>query len=195
MARPRSPAGSVHLRSLRTICASTRGGRADTCFPRVEAGVDAQAAGARASRPLLGLGARVARAPPRSTVLVSAAASLDRGRPRAGLRGCVARRDRPRRGIHRGGTGRSAPHRGQPPPSRRRRTPRPIDRHHLAVGVAGGENEAAGACWLSAGKGLVWVVADPAGRTSAPEPKATEARPRRGVELEAMIETRGAQPG
>jgi hypothetical protein len=38
----------------------------------------------------------------------------------------------------------------------------------------------------------VWVVADPAGRTSASEPKATEARPRRGAELEAMIETRGA---
>ena len=43
-------------------------------------------------------------------------------------------------------------------------------------------------------KGVVWVVADPAGRTSASEPKATEARPRRGAELEAMIETRGAQP-
>jgi hypothetical protein len=51
---------------------------------------------------------------------------------------------------------------------------------------------AAGACWLSARKGVVWVVAGPAGRTSASEPKATEARPRRGAELEAMIETRGA---
>src|SRR5215212_3329179 len=36
------------------------------------------------------------------------------------------------------------------------------------------------------------MVADPAGRTSASEPKATEARARRGAEFEAMIETRGA---
>src|SRR5215213_12018847 len=57
--------------------------------------------------------------------------------------------------------------------------------------MQGGENKAAGACWLSAGKGVVWAVADPAGRTSASEPKATEARPRRGAELRAMIETRG----
>jgi hypothetical protein len=28
--------------------------------------------------------------------------------------------------------------------------------------MQGGENKAAGACWLSAGKGVVWVVADPA---------------------------------
>ena len=40
-------------------------------------------------------------------------------------------------------------------------------------------------------KGVVWVVADPAGRTSASEPRATEARPRRGAELEAMIDLRG----
>ena len=58
--------------------------------------------------------------------------------------------------------------------------------------MQGGENKAPGACWLSAGKGVVWAVADPAGRTSASEPKATEARPRRGAELGAMIETRGA---
>jgi Protein of unknown function (DUF1326) len=67
----------------------------------------------------------------------------------------------------------------------------------LAMGVqlvdAGGERlAAAGACWLSTRNRLVWVVADPAGRTSASEPTATEARPRRGAELEAMIETRGA---
>jgi Integrase core domain len=36
------------------------------------------------------------------------------------------------------------------------------------------------------------AMADPAGRTSASEPPATEARPRGGAELEAMIETRGA---
>jgi len=34
--------------------------------------------------------------------------------------------------------------------------------------------------------------ADPAGWTSAPGPKVTEAQSRRGAELEAMIETRGA---
>jgi hypothetical protein len=79
----------------------------------------------------------------------------------------------------------------------RTRREHPTDNHHLAVGVqlvdAGGEHSAAAcACWLSTRKGLVWVVADPAGRTSASEPTATEARPRRGAEREAMIETRGA---
>jgi hypothetical protein len=74
-----------------------------------------------------------------------------------------------------------APHRSSPP------------RGGCRVGRCGGENSAAAcACWLSAGKGVVWVVADPAGRTSASDPKATEARPRRGAELEGMIETRGA---
>ena len=87
---------------------------------------------------------------------------------------------------------------------RRNRRPRPrvlprqsptVTTSRCVSGVSkrGGENSAAaGAWWVSTRKGLVWVVADPAGRTSASEPKATEARPRRGAELEAMIETRGA---
>jgi hypothetical protein len=43
------------------------------------------------------------------------------------------------------------------------------------------------------GKRVAWIAQlTPAGRTSAPSPKATEAQSRRGVEFEAMIETRGA---
>src|SRR4051794_10425580 len=55
----------------------------------------------------------------------------------------------------------------------------PSSRARLAAGDfrvlvdAGGENSAAaGAYWLSGGKGVVWVVADPAGRISASEPRA-----------------------
>jgi hypothetical protein len=40
-------------------------------------------------------------------------------------------------------------------------------------------------------KGVLWVIElTPAGRTSALSPKATEARPSRGAEPEAMTETR-----
>jgi hypothetical protein len=44
------------------------------------------------------------------------------------------------------------------------------------------------------GKGVLSVQVVPAGRTSASRPKATEAQPSRGAELEAMIETRRDQP-
>jgi hypothetical protein len=67
------------------------------------------------------------------------------------------------------------------PPASSRSASSVTDRNHLAVRVrcleAGRLNSAAaGAWWVSTRKGLVWVVADPAGRTSASEPKATEAR-------------------
>jgi hypothetical protein len=94
-------------------------------------------------------------------------------------------------------TNRLAPAQAKSPPASSSSSSSVTDRNHLAVRVrcreAGRLNSAAaGAWWVSTRKGLVWVVADPAGRTSASEPKATEARLRRGAELEAMIETRGA---